>query len=334
MREANKNASKSRSRNRYRQEIRKIAVPSATALRIILLTLAISLVASFELAKWNPHVLKIRGGPSLSEAYTALWQVQAGIAAVALPILLFVIELSKDREHIALQTHAVLIRETWIFFIIVFAIAGTVRIGCDIAWFCTEAVFVTDLIFVLFLTLGLTVFAYFRAATMLFSPATLKAKAMKVAKEKMQDSLDSSIELRLASRKLLLKLEELGIAGFFRPYGYPSDRYAALKASEIGTVTDINLDGLEEFVKKLPWKQPQHPFRLSELDLGLQNQPAEKPPKENRVWLVVQYQESLTAERPELLCLQKDAFVEAFLSPEALEAQLKEIITIRSSDDD
>jgi hypothetical protein len=47
-------------------------------------------------------------GDRFVAAYTTMWQVQAGIAAVALPVLLFVIELSKDERQAATRSHEVL----------------------------------------------------------------------------------------------------------------------------------------------------------------------------------------------------------------------------------
>jgi uncharacterized membrane protein len=46
------------------------------------------------------------------EFFSTLWQVQAELSAAALPILIFVIELSKDQNNLATRSSQVLIRET------------------------------------------------------------------------------------------------------------------------------------------------------------------------------------------------------------------------------
>ena len=328
-----RDARKASGPRRWREIVRQIAVPGLKTLWAICVLFGISFLASFGLVRWNPATLRIGGSSELSNAFTAMWQVQAGIAAVALPILLFAIELSRDQRQIALRTHEVLIRETWIFPIIVFSIAGTMRIGGDISWFGKEIVFLFDLLLVFCLTLLFTLFAYFRALALLFNPAKLKTRAMKVAREKMQESLESSIEARLANSILFEKLEDLKLGALFRPAGYQSGRFLTLRATRPGLVTDINLPRLEQFVRDLPRSYPRRAFRLTSLDLAI-NEPISPPlPAGTTVWFLVSYSQTLTRERNDVLCLQKNAFDEALLDVGDLESQLAKIIKIRPADE-
>jgi hypothetical protein len=329
-----RNAKKKSDVQPWRARIRRIAVPGLAALEAIIFLFAASLIASFLLSKWNPKALSIGEIGDLRTAFTAMWQVQAGVAAVALPILLFAIELSRDDRQIVLRTHEVLIRETWIFPIIAFSIAGTVKIGCDLSWFGREAVFLIDLFLIFHLTLIFTLFAYYQALMLLFNPAKLKSRSMKVAREKMEESLDSSIELRLANNLLLEKLEGLKVGALLTPPGYPGPQFTTLKASKLGRITDINLDRLEAFIKGLPWKYSHHSFRLTDLDLAIQEPITPPHLSGTRVWFLVTYQQILTRQDNSLVCLQRDAFDEAFLGEAGLESLLMSVVKIRYTDED
>ncbi|MFB3886993.1 MAG: hypothetical protein ACE144_17345 [Thermodesulfobacteriota bacterium] len=189
--------------------IRNLALPNLKAIKIISLGFLISIPLSYGLCLWDPRVLNLGDKDRVLGAFTTMWQVQASIAAVALPILLFVIELSKDDKQSSMRSHEVLIRKTGVFPIIVFSLAGTFHIGLDIAFFPKESVFLLDFIVVFFLTIIFAVFAYLSALKLLFSPVRMKRTAMAVAKEKMEESLDGSIEIRLANGRLFEKLEQM-----------------------------------------------------------------------------------------------------------------------------
>jgi len=314
------------------QLIRTLIDPDWKALVIITALFISSIPVSWLLAREWPQALTLLTSPSLlTSVYVAMWQVEAGLAAVALPILLFIIELSKDRRQIAIHTHEVLIKETGIFFIILFALAGTARISCDISWFQRDSVFVLDLVSVFFLTLVLTIIAYYRAIQMLFSPSKLKSHAIRVAKEKMNASLDSSIEVRIASNHLARKLEALNVDAF-RPLGYSKDKdqYITLKARTAGTVADIDMNLLEEFIHQLPWKVP-HPFQLTQLALPLAPEVQERPRKGD-VWFTVRYLQTLRPEEPEVILLRKDACVPELINQAALEKQLMKIVKVKPND--
>lgn len=105
------------------------------------------------------------------EFFSTLWQVQAGLSAAALPILIFIIELSKDQNNLATRSSQVLIRETWIFPIIVVALTSVSKVGIDLyvnrKGECIG--FANVLLFVL--VTFLTVFAYYQALRLMFNPA-------------------------------------------------------------------------------------------------------------------------------------------------------------------
>lgn len=122
--------------------------PSWRAVLVIACAFGISLFISWILAVLAPSTFLINEA-KLRGYYVAMWQVQGSIAAFALPLVIVVIEFSKDLRHVAGRRPEALIRESWIFPIIVGALFGTLRLGIDVYWFLSEAVFIVDVVFVL-----------------------------------------------------------------------------------------------------------------------------------------------------------------------------------------
>jgi len=281
---------------------------------------------------WDPN-LAIPNGERLVSIYTALWGVHTSLAVVALPILLFVIELSKDQRQSATRSHEVLISETYIFPITLFSFAGAFRIGFDIAWFPQRIVFLTDLIFVFLLTLFLTGYAYFTALNLLFSPSRMKTKAMALAKTKMEASLDESIEIRIANNLLFGKLRDLKVG--YRPFtGDPQDNveYLVLKTKEEGIVGDVNLAQLEEFVKHLPWRErPSATQVTSDNQIELEESEPPFPPEKEFIWFMKKYKEHFSKGNSALFRLDKAAFEE--LNQDALEEKLSHVVKVELRDE-
>ncbi len=86
-----------RPRHTYGQIVRNLAFPSweTTAMAGIFLLLSV-------LLSWLITLLPTyRAIRDLLDIYTAMWQVQAGIAMIVLPFLLLVVELAKDEKQAA-----------------------------------------------------------------------------------------------------------------------------------------------------------------------------------------------------------------------------------------
>lgn len=306
-----------------------LPLPSNTTVWAITMLFFVLIVVSWLLWLWDPAVYW-PDRSTLQSAYSTLWQVDAQISAVALPILLFVIELSKDHKHAAARSHEVLIRETMVFPITLFALLGTVRIGIDVAWFSNPAVFFSDLL--LFITtVGLTGHAYYSTLRLLFSPARMKDKALAVIRDKMRDSLNESISLRLANNMLFRKLQELNV-GYWPLRGdrRESDIYLVVDAPAAGTLTDINMRKLEGLLRELLLKRRQptaKSFDATEPASGEGETPA--PPLNQDIWIMRQYGERIKKRSDGFLRIKKSAFDEFAL--EGLPARLQEIVRIEAA---
>jgi hypothetical protein len=308
-----------------------LAVPRWSLLGTAGLALLVTSAVSWALSLCGGRNLVALEGDRFVAAYTTMWQVQAGIAAVALPVLLFVIELSKDERQAATRTHEVLIRETCIFPIIVFALAGTVRLGIDITWFPYPAVFVADLILVLGGTIVGAAAAYLVALNLLFSPSRMKARAMALAREKMTASLDESIEVRLANNRLSETLARLKVGFWFLSLDRDATRqYAVLHAPVSGTIADIHLGRLEAFIDGLPWRTRPAAADVAEADVPTERPLGLREPDE-RVWVLKRYGETFGDRNRGLLRLDRSAFEDLDVS--SLERHLRDVFRIRRSTD-
>jgi hypothetical protein len=218
--------------------------------------LYVALVAiSALLAWWDPEV---RGLPKeIDSVYVTMWQVQAAIAAFALPLLLFFIELSRDDREAATRTPEVLLRESGALFVIAFSLVGAFRIGFDIAWFETEIVFVIDLFLILLVTIALALWAYYVVLNVILSRTQLKRKSTELLRERMRRAVRHSLEVRVGTNILLGRLKRISVEFWpLPPDPHQAAQYAYLTTDRRGYLVDIHLDELETFVEGLPWTTP------------------------------------------------------------------------------
>src|SRR5262245_55191518 len=104
---------------RFRTQASKLMMPTRASL-IVLWTLFVVVA----LATWllgNPSVPTGR----LASGLSTIWQVQAAIAAIALPLLGLVIQLAGEKGQTAARTHEVLTRQSGVFPIACWALLGT-----------------------------------------------------------------------------------------------------------------------------------------------------------------------------------------------------------------
>jgi hypothetical protein len=189
-----------------------------------------------------------------TDTFLTLWQVQTALGGIALPILVFVIELAKDDETLARGTAEVLIRYTWIFPVISFVLMSSLVFGIGGYWFVSSAAY--PLLFAFHVvTIVLAVFAYWRALRLLFDKELLRGESVRLLRERFESSIDETVRRRLGANILLQKAEQLGIK--FSPIEPDSrdKQYVVLRTQTAGLIDDVNLWHLEEFLRQLPWKR-------------------------------------------------------------------------------
>jgi hypothetical protein len=220
---------------------------------------AVTVVQWAFVTRWPGTKLNLPTGGQLTNLYTAMWQVQAGVAAVALPLLLFVIETSRDERQDASRRAEVLIRYSYALPAICIALLTTVHIGVSVAKLDYPASFALD--FGLFsLTISLTVVAYLKVLLLLFSPARLRGESIRLIRGR---AILASIETwrhRLSLDVLSDVMVAVGLGFSTDPPTGPG-HYYPVNVKTGGTLTDIHLQKLKEFVWDLPWTSRPGPGR-------------------------------------------------------------------------
>jgi hypothetical protein len=298
---------------------------------LVLGTVFLTLVGvSVLLSLWNPGVLGLAKSGERISIYTAMWQVQAGIAALALPVLLFVIERSRDERQAAVHSAEVLGRESWSFPIIGLSFAVVGRMGIDMSWFSeNRLVFLSDVALFL-LTLVAAIFAYYRVLQLILSPSRMRERSIALAQEKTRSVLMRSVRVRIGNNVLVQRLDTFGVS--FWPFGTSrreEPQYLVLDVARPGFFVDIHLGEFERFVGRLPWlSQPAQ--------AGAEpSQPTPSPERpEESVWLLRRYGDRLTKEHLGLVRLRRESFTDLTDADKlALEARLRSFVQVSGSDE-
>jgi hypothetical protein len=198
-----------------------------------------------------PGFLNITTG-QIDDQFAVLWQVHVAVSAVALPLLVFAIDLVGNRPGTAAPTHEVLIRESFIFPLLTFGLLTTAKVGLDLLWFRSPGVLIMDLI-VLAVILVMTVVAFLRSLRLIFSRGELQTKATALIREQMDRIVNASLIQRRANRILIGELQEIGVE--YRPFAPGSSSVKHLVTIGLqgtGELTDVALIGLKRVLQALP----------------------------------------------------------------------------------
>lgn len=254
--------------------------------------------------------------------FSTLWQVQGGISAAALPILIFVIELSKDEQRAAKRSAEVLARETYIFPIIFFSLVVTAKIGIDTCFYSRDSIYYSDILLFI-LTILLSCFAYYKALSIILNRTKLKKQSFKLLKEKMSKCLDYSIETRIGQNILIKEMGALGIAYNYFLGRDNSDAYEFLETSTEGIVDDINLKTFKKFIHSL---NSQLTRTESDDSLKVDARKIGKP----EISLLFQYRDRIGEQNRKLLAIKRSSIsIDAFgKNKREFERSLKKIIII------
>jgi hypothetical protein len=99
---------------------------------LIVLLSAVLALCSLALSYLSWH-LGLPNSTSLGDVYTTMWQVQAGIAALALPVLLFVVERSRDDPRAVFRSPEILLRDSYAYHILAFSFEPS--LNCSVVSF-------------------------------------------------------------------------------------------------------------------------------------------------------------------------------------------------------
>jgi hypothetical protein len=264
----------------------------------------------------SPFQLISHSADSLENILGGLLQAHVTVASVALPLLIFVIERARDEEETRLPTSEVVMRESWVAPTTIFALLASAKMGWDyVALIPTSAsVIVNALLFSL--TVLLTARAILLTLSLSFSRVTLKEKGLNLIRRKAGASALESILVRLSENFLIGKAREFRVA--FWLFGIDREaknRFYVLNAITRGTLTDVNMVALKDFVDILPFKplaKDAGAVADEQAEAGGEED-SERPAKETaeRVFLVKRIGEQITEKSLPLILVERNS-VESF----------------------
>ena len=188
-----------------------------------------------------------------------LWQVEAGLVAVALPVFFIVVQHSASLHGDvgALPVTEVLRRETGLEPTLGIAALGFIRSGADSIWFQGSAVLFCDFFIVFCLTIILLGHASYKLFQLAGDATLLKQRAEQLLQWKLRSAIDESWAFASGNEEFLRKLKATdGLNLVYSPVGGVADdvNWIQVFFPEPCEIIDIRADQLIAAIKSLPGK--------------------------------------------------------------------------------
>jgi hypothetical protein len=190
-------------------------------------------------------------GATQAQLVFTLWQVQASLAVVALPLLIFAIELAHPQGASAAPSHEVVLRRSLAMPALLSALASTVVIGLGLASFAPDQIYRT-LLAALAAQVGMTGYVYGQCMRLMLSPSRLRHAAVDVLRERMRYAVTAKASVHADNHRLLASLDDFGIE--FNPFGLTlrtTSEIHVVRSTLGGVVTAIDLHILEQLSQYL-----------------------------------------------------------------------------------
>jgi hypothetical protein len=184
----------------------------------------------------------------------SLWQVEAGIAAIALPLLILVTQFATDEKQLALSLPSILTRASGLFQTAVFATVAVATVGFLAAWAPDRLGFAVGLS-VFCVSLSLLVLAAWRLFQVLLDPTEQKRLAREQLRQRVRRSVEAEAELRVRRARLAAELAEsdIGVPEFFSPTTECLRLAIKLDDSEPRVIAHVDVGRLRKVTRNLPW---------------------------------------------------------------------------------
>ena len=187
-----------------------------------------------------------------SDTLSTLWQVQAGLVTLGFPLLLLLIQFSRDEGVTAVRSSEVLARETYAKAAMELSAVGLVAAGVLAAWLHSDRAVVAAILFIIIPTVVVLLRSYFIALDLHMDRARLRRKSGELLREKLRLSMRDLWQVQRANALLLEGLASVGATRAYRDPPPDDLRWWAIPAPSSGRITDIDLHGLRALLVGLP----------------------------------------------------------------------------------
>lgn len=186
-----------------------------------------------------------------SDTLATLWQVQAGLVTLGFPLLLLLIQFSRDEGVAALRSSEVIVRETYARAAMELSAVGLVSAGALAAWLHSDGAVIAAILFITVPTVAVLLRSYFVALDLHMDATRLRRKSSELLQEKLRLSMRDLWQIQRANALLFDDLDPIGERGYFDP-GPDDLRWLAVSAHKSGRVADIDSRGLLLLIEALP----------------------------------------------------------------------------------
>jgi hypothetical protein len=244
---------------------------------------------------------------SLADLYTTMWQVQAGIAALALPVLLFVVERSRDDPRAVFRSPEILLRDSYAYHILAFSFVVVGHIGLDLAWFgSSPSVVLLDLVLVV-LTLVLAMYAYFKVVQLIMSSSLLRDRSVALAKERLADAAWRTGRRLKGGELLRTEFEDLGMNRWVFETEDEAEQFTvSIRTNTPKYLDDVHVTTLRRFLNRLPRKTDAD--ATTNQALTATAVPTATTPPEPAIWYLLDYGSLIRPAATPFLRFRRDAF--------------------------
>jgi len=144
-------------------------------------------------------------------ALLTLWQVDAAIVAIGIPLLTLIIQSARTQEVLALSEAEVVLTGSRVRSLFALCAFGLVEIGVAVAWLASDATLALQFVLVFIPTLIAIGYAYAAALSLLMNPADLRRRSSRLLQDKLSAAISDRWIRRRADEMLRSLLEEHGL---------------------------------------------------------------------------------------------------------------------------
>lgn len=188
------------------------------------------------------------GDSGVSGRYLTLWQLQAGLTSIALPLLIFIIQFGGEELKVRQQKTRALIHLTWVLPILLVLAGFLMAFGVGTVWPEGNSYWIGMSLF----SLGviLTMMAFVRLLMAISHPKQIDEASIRLLERLFDEQMESALDERIGSNVVRNVLNANGAK--YNPYWSERPEYVVVSAFRTGIIRSIHLGRLSAFLRSLP----------------------------------------------------------------------------------
>lgn len=211
--------------------------------------LAVFIASSLLAHAWRPQFLENLKPPDMLSSYNTLWQVQAAMVGLGIPLLILLVEQARSPTVTSTSVGQVLVSRTHVIFVTVLSIGSVVKIGLSAVYLASDQVLVVDFALSA-LCIGMILWGFYRALALLMSTERLRSASQTVLHDLLATSMQAAVALRLMDQRLSEELHGLDL-GDIRQDELDSGEWSISVSAHEGSIVDVDVHRLKQLLGSL-----------------------------------------------------------------------------------